>query len=168
MEVYGDSITAGNANLKEKGQADSSSKGENALLTYASYAANILNSQLNMLACTGLGMYNTYGNYDFVAYKYYDKYSFSTKDFVNNTALTSLWDFSTYIPDVVIINLGTNDVWSSNYNESELLKYYQKVIDEINQKYMFSSTIILFYGIMTQSINSLITSLSSNYEMFIA
>lgn len=44
MEVYGDSITAGNANLKEKGQADSSSKGENALLTYASYAANILNS----------------------------------------------------------------------------------------------------------------------------
>lgn len=63
MEVYGDSITAGYGNLRGALSDTTSSEYQSGLQTYATYAAQALNAEINVQARSGIGLY-TAGNID--------------------------------------------------------------------------------------------------------
>jgi lysophospholipase L1-like esterase len=49
------------------------------------------------------------------------------------TFLREKWDFNRYQPDVVCINLGTNDLSTPNYDENLLKQNYHKLLKMVRQ-----------------------------------
>ena len=49
------------------------------------------------------------------------------------TFLSEKWDFSRYQPDVICINLGTNDTSTNNYDLDLLKQGYQKLLKLVRQ-----------------------------------
>ena len=49
------------------------------------------------------------------------------------TFLSEKWDFSRYQPDVVCINLGTNDLSTNNYDVKLLKQGYQTLLKMVRQ-----------------------------------
>jgi lysophospholipase L1-like esterase len=99
IEVVGDSITAGYGNEGEA-PCGFSAETENAQLTYAGVAARTLGAELHMIAWSGKGVVNNYGDDVFEPMpEIYDR-TIATEG--------AGWTFSWH-PDVVIVNLGTND-----------------------------------------------------------
>ena len=49
------------------------------------------------------------------------------------TFLREKWDFNRYQPDVVCINLGTNDLSTNNYDATLLKQGYQKLLKLVRQ-----------------------------------
>ena len=99
IEVVGDSITCGYGNEGVE-PCGFSAETENAQLTYAGVAARTLGAELHMVAWSGKGVVYNYG-----------EDMFEPLPDVYDRALATEgagWDFSWH-PDVVVINLGTND-----------------------------------------------------------
>lgn len=108
IEVVGDSITCGYGNEGEE-PCGFSAETENAQLTYAGVAARTLGAELHMVAWSGKGVVHNYGDDMFEPLpEVYDR-ALATEG--------ASWDFSWH-PDVVVINLGTND-FSTDGDPSE-------------------------------------------------
>lgn len=102
IEAFGDSITAGmgikDANGKEAGDG---------YQTYAAYAARKFGADLNVTAISGNGLISSmFGG---PLYNIPERFAW-TDEFNGGSNGKVKWDYSKYQPDVVIINLGTNDV----------------------------------------------------------
>lgn len=148
LEVYGDSITAGHKNMRTTPEEpdDSVDKIQNGCMTYAWLAANELNADLNVMARTGIGIYSAWGR-PFVMKDNWDKTYLSENDFLATETGNPEWDFSRYIPDIVIINIGTNDYW---YDKDETL-YQQEMknfCEELRNVYGSDTKIVLAGGMM--------------------
>ena len=114
IEFIGDSMTCGYgieaSNEKEK-FADET---ENHYYTYAALTARALKAQHVVVARSGIGIYRNYngpktGNADCMP-RLYDRTLFCVEE--------EKWDFSRYTPDVVCVNLGTNDVSTEPYDKT--------------------------------------------------
>lgn len=126
LEFYGDSITAGVGTLStsisgsgEPGYEDAS------LYSYASYCARNLDAEINMVGMPGYGYICGYDTG-----KNQNVYPFISRGLYNKSIL---FDNSSYIADVVVLALGTNDY---NY-----IKKHKEVVEkaemcEILQKYI--------------------------------
>jgi len=102
IEFLGDSITCGYGNLIANGGANpGSALNQDGTRTYAFLAAEKLGADASVISCSGIGIDKGFTGMNEAAF--YPKASY----FRNNT---QAYDFSTArIPDVVVINLGTND-----------------------------------------------------------
>ncbi len=99
IEVIGDSITCGYGN-EGIAPCDFSDETENHYLTYGAIAARTLGAEISTVAWSGKGMVNNYGdNVDKPMPEIYDRTVASD---------AAPWSFA-WQPDVVVINLGTND-----------------------------------------------------------
>lgn len=101
LEVIGDSISAGYGNegtlpCQFEGQT------ENHYLTYGALAARKLGAELYTEAWSGIGMLRN--NDGSTTGTMPERYPRALPE-----SATSTWDFSSYVPDAVVINLGTND-----------------------------------------------------------
>ena len=101
LEVIGDSISAGYGN-EGVNPCPFTAATENHYLSYEALAARAVNAELYTEAWSGIGMLRSYEN--------------STTDQMPVRYLrtlperaTSTWDFGKFVPDAVVINLGTND-----------------------------------------------------------
>jgi lysophospholipase L1-like esterase len=131
IEVIGDSLSAGYGNLYPGTSGmDESLFGyyEDAYQTYTAFAAQKLNADLNIVAKSGFGiMYDCNGGSGTLPPLW-------KKDLPRSG--TDNWDFSSYIPDIVVINLGSNDTSQTNYIGKDAAR--QAVFDftgEIRAKY---------------------------------
>jgi lysophospholipase L1-like esterase len=99
LEVIGDSISAGYGN---EGTGPFSAATENHYLTYEAIAARAVNAELYTEAWSGIGMFRNYDgtNTDVMPARYPRTLP---------ERATSTWDFAKFVPDAVVINLGTND-----------------------------------------------------------
>lgn len=102
MEIFGDSITCGMGNEAADGASDSNPREENSFLTYGAIAARDLHAELHLISQSGIGIMVSW--FDFIMPQYYDQLSA-----VGNN--DTQWDFSQWIPEVVVINLFQNDKW---------------------------------------------------------
>ena len=140
IEFIGNSITCGygNEGLKKEEHFDYAT--ENHYYSYASITARNLEAQHWVVARSGIGAYRNYGEpksgspgscmpvqYEFTGYAW--------KPDLRKEAsfLSEKWDFSRYQPDVVCINLGTNDLSTNNYDLSLLKQGYQKLLKMVRQ-----------------------------------
>ena len=140
IEFIGNSITCGYGNegcLKEE---HFEYETENHYYSYASITARHLDAQHWVVARSGIGAYRNFGEpkegsprscmpvqYEYTGYAY-------DSDLRKKAGFDSeKWDFSRYQPDVVCINLGTNDLSTNNYDLKRLKQGYQKLLKMVRQ-----------------------------------
>ena len=104
--VVGDSITCGyGSEAKDIGEGNNT-KNENGHMGYGPIAARALNAEVMMVCWSGRGMYRNRSETN-------DQDNTMPKMFDRALPLNdkAVWDHASYVPDVVVINLGTNDLY---------------------------------------------------------
>ena len=138
IEFIGNSITCGYGNEGLKKEEGFDYATENHYYSYASITARALEAQHWVVARSGIGAYRNYGEaktgspgscmpmqYEYTGYAW-------NPDFRKQpTFLGEKWDFSRYQPDVICINLGTNDTSTNNYDLDLLKQGYQKLLKQV-------------------------------------
>lgn len=128
IEFIGDSITCGYGVDDEVKEHHFSTSTEDGTKTYAFKTAEALNADYSMVCFSGHGIvsgYTTQGK-AVTAQRvpdYYEKTgrSYGLSSDFNITDIP--WDFKSFVPDIVVINLGTNDA-SYTGGSLELMKEY--------------------------------------------
>jgi len=128
IEVIGDSITCGYGNEGADQYCNFSAETENHYATYAAIAARNVGADLVTVAWSGKG----------VIYNYGDDKTDPLPALYDRTLPgdpSSLWDFS-FQPDVVVLNLGTNDFSTDgDPSEAEFVGAYQAFLSHLRDKY---------------------------------
>lgn len=101
IEFFGDSITCGMGNEVPDDAPDENNALRNNYLAYGAITARDLNAEYRCIARSGIGILISW--FDLVMPDYWNRLDPLDAD--------SRWDFSTWTPDVVVINLFQNDSW---------------------------------------------------------
>ncbi len=117
IEFIGDSITCGYGVDAPNENEHFSTRTEDGTKTYAYKTAQALDMDYSMVSFSGFGIISGYAtngkrNTTSTVPQYYDKLGFSWwTDFDNGDPQMSAvdWDFNAFTPDVIVVNLGTND-----------------------------------------------------------
>lgn len=109
LEFYGDSLTCGFGILSECSSDKFTSETESFADSHAFIAANILDCQYSAISVSGFPVYKSRWNEGFSIDSVADMISIADYEESMTDETTTKWDNSLYIPDCVIINLGTND-----------------------------------------------------------
>ena len=145
IEFIGNSITCGygiEAHSEAEHYQDSTA---NYYHTYAAITARNLHAQALVVARSGIGVYRGYNGP-------------RTGDAVNmnteypNTLLYNdqyKWDFSRYTPDLVCINLGTNDTSTTGADSLLLLNGFKKLYHQVRSHYSKAKIVFLCGCMMT-------------------
>ncbi|MCR5675191.1 MAG: GDSL family lipase [Lachnospiraceae bacterium] len=115
LEVIGDSITSGEGAGLER-QVEWAPVVFSAVNSYGYLAAELLNAQVNILSSSGWGLYASWdANTECALPPYYHEVCGLAKGAGNEAAGAKRpWDFAAWRPDVIVINLGTNDSGAIN------------------------------------------------------
>jgi lysophospholipase L1-like esterase len=122
IEVIGDSISCGYGNEADSKDEHFSPKTENVYFTYGAIAARQLAADYVCVAWSGKKMWP-----DNSIPEIYDR--------TLPQDAKSQWDFSQPKPDVVLINLATNDFGKSNPDEAGWMGAYKAFIARLRQHY---------------------------------
>ena len=140
IEFIGNSITCGYGNEGLKKEEGFDYATENHYYSYASITARNLEAQHWVVARSGIGAYRNFagpktGNPESNMLAQYEYVGFAWKPDLRKEAtfLSEKWDFNRYQPDVVCINLGTNDLSTPNYDLQLLKQNYQKLLKTVRQ-----------------------------------
>ncbi len=146
IEFIGDSITCGYGVDLEDGETGFQTATEDVTKAYAYKTARNLLADYSMVSYSGYGIISGFTDTDEkvtnqLVPTYYDKVGFSYARPEGMLELqTILWDFESFIPDVIVINLGTNDDSYCQDNVkrrqefSEAYVRFLKVVREKNKK----------------------------------
>jgi lysophospholipase L1-like esterase len=132
IEIIGDSISCGYGDEGADMSCMFSPDTENHYLTYGAIAARNLGAELSTIAWSGKGVVCNYG----------DDASSCVDPMPNQFPRTlpsrtdSVWDFSLFQPQAVVINLGTNDL-STNVDptEQEFVAAYVTLLERMRTAY---------------------------------
>lgn len=124
IEFIGDSITCGYGVDDEVKEHHFSTKTEDVTKAYAYKTAQALDADYSMFSISGYGIISGYTNGDEPVSaqtipQFYESLGFSYGSFASTTTPQSLdWDFSSFEPEVIVINLGTNDAsYTKGYSD---------------------------------------------------
>ncbi len=105
IEFIGDSITTGYGTEGNSGTCDFSARTQNVEQTYAAQTARELGAEVMITAKSGIGAVRNYADANTTSSETMATlYPRSIAKEAN-----TVWDFSRWQPDVVVVNLGTND-----------------------------------------------------------
>lgn len=147
IDVYGDSITAGYGILGDSYMSELDLKDCDGTSTYAGILADKLNAQYNVMAMQGISLRPAILRDDFYMKDAYKRYSVKS---------TSSWDFSQYVPDLILINIGTNDepyiIGQDDPDNSleNFVKSYKSMVNNLRKKAP-EARIICIYNMMPSS-----------------
>ena len=128
IEFIGNSITCGYGNESVMAPDPFEYETENHYLTYAQLTCRALDAYAHVVARSGIGVYRSYGgpkegtpdNVMTTEYEYTNLYDHSER-----------WDFNRFQPQLVCINLGTNDLSTNNYDTTLLKAAYQRFLKQV-------------------------------------
>lgn len=123
IETIGDSITCGYGDEGTSASCSFSADTENHYLTYGAIASRALNADVVATCWSGLGMYRNYGG---------DTTGTMPERYLKTlpqVTAASPWDFSRWVPHVVVINLGTNDFAKGDPGSAYQTSYLEFVRD---------------------------------------
>ena len=132
MEFIGNSITCGYGTEGKSKSERWSPVTENNYQSYAPIMARAFNADYHIVAHSGMGVVRNYG--------YKEKVSPEALPARFNRIFDEKeqpkWDFKQWVPEVVVINLGTNDFSTKPYPDKDVFKAgYAKLIKDIYQQY---------------------------------
>jgi lysophospholipase L1-like esterase len=134
--VIGDSITCGEKIDRMPPEFSSSYHTWNAPRSYGMLLGRWLNAQTTLLSCGGRGLMRDW----------LGKSDTSTAPQFFQRALPddpqAVWDHASYIPDAVVITLGTNDLSSSLPEMDGFISAYMAFLDEIRKVYPKAAIIL--------------------------
>jgi hypothetical protein len=152
MEVFGNSISCGYADIDFTGQDRGTSPFEDAYIAYPSIIAQHFDAELHNTSRSGIGITVSWA--PLIMPEMYDR--------LDATDPNSKWDFKKYAPDLVIINLFQNDKWlidkpthaqfKARFGDSIpkpefIIKAYQNFVKKVRVKYP-AANIICMLGSM--------------------
>ena len=128
IEFIGNSITCGYGNESISRDDPFEYATENHYYTYGQMTARALNAMAYVVARSGIGVYRSFGgpktgtpeNVMTTEYEYTNLYDRSER-----------WDFSRYQPQVVCINLGTNDFSTNNYDVKLFQQAFYRFVSQV-------------------------------------
>ncbi len=155
LEYIGDSITCASG-IEGNSEYDSETKEiENASKSYAYYASNYLHCDFQVTCKRGYGIYCGWSDSVKNGMKASLLSSFKSCSF-NSNAPT--WNNNLYIPDIVVINAGTNDgaMYANKAADKKafidgFINNYCLLIDDILNTYGNKTIIVLSHGMMSDS-----------------
>lgn len=114
--VIGDSISCGYGNEAKNSNEGSNTRNQNGYMAYGPIAARALDAEVMLVCASGRGMYRDRGDEN-------DKANTMPKQFDRTLPLSEKddWDHSQYVPDVIVINLGTNDFYRGKKRDKPAL-----------------------------------------------
>jgi lysophospholipase L1-like esterase len=123
--VIGDSITCGYGNEAQI-PSDCDASRENNGQAYSSLIGRLLNAETLIVGASGSGCYQNYGG----------SKEGRMSDYFMDTICPDLDQNSIdpFNPEVIVINLGTND-WSAPINPSDYIQRYRELVDFIRNRY---------------------------------
>jgi lysophospholipase L1-like esterase len=133
LEFIGDSITCGYGNEVSLLEAqnpttDFHSVNENITRAFGSLTARDLGAEAMTVCYSGRGMYrNNTGDTANTLPRIYDR--------VLPDQATSRWDFTRYTPDIVVLNLGTNDFAPGTPDSTRFLSAYKDFVTRLRGYY---------------------------------
>lgn len=141
IEFLGDSITCGYACLGINGIDDRNAATTDGTSTYAYLTAQALGADFSMVAVSGIGIYKGTSTSlpimeDVFLYNSYYR-SHTTPDYN-----------PTRVPDIVVINLGTNDEARIDGSESAFSKNVKSLIETVRNTYQEQVPIVFCYHSM--------------------
>ena len=145
IEFIGNSITCGYGIEAQSPDEPYQDETANYYYTYAAQAARRLNAQAVVVARSGIGVYRSYnGPQTGDAVNINTEYPYTL--LYNNKVE---WDFTRYTPDVVCINLGTNDVSTKGADSKLLLDGFKQLYHQIRSHYPKAKIVLLSGCMMT-------------------
>lgn len=168
IEFIGDSITCGYGIDGSRDEGFTTAT-ENITKTYAYKTALDLNADYSMFALSGHGIisgYTSYGKlneYQLIP-KLYETLGTSGGGLFQGTvkANSLKWDFKNYVPEVIVINLGTNDGSYTGRSKAKLAEFskgyvtFLKQVRKKNPKATIVCTSGMMFDVMFPSIESAI------------
>lgn len=138
MLIIGDSITCGFGNEAQI-PCDCDASRENIALAYSSLTGQLLNAETLIVGASGTGCYQNFGGTK--EGRMSDYFMETLCPYLDQKAMDP------FHPEVVVINLGTND-WSAPIEPSDYIEQYRKLIGFIRSRYPFA-TLFCAIGPMT-------------------
>jgi lysophospholipase L1-like esterase len=133
--VFGDSITCAYASEEPDRSKGNSVANENGYMSYAAVAARAVHADVSMVCWSGRGIFrnrNTKG----------DDRATVIPTYLERTLPLSkaAFDLTTYVPQVIVINLGTNDLnigkdEKPKLEKGDYLGAYRRFIDKLHKAY---------------------------------
>lgn len=134
IEFIGDSLTCGYGNegtSKQCNDADLRAT-ENNYLSYAQMVAREIKAEAHIIAISGKGIIRNYGDKEKISKDPMPSFY----DYTLQNDPSKKWDFKKWTPDMVIINLGTNDFSTEpNPDKEVFISEYKKLIGRIKNNY---------------------------------
>lgn len=146
IEFIGNSITCGYGLDTDNPEEHFTYETENHYYTYAAQTARNLDADYNVVARSGIGVYRNYNG------SREGKDQMTMPDIYGRTLYDRpdpQWDFSRFTPDIVCLNLGTNDTSLDNYDTELMTSAYRGMVGRIRQAYP-GARIVLLTGSMLQ------------------
>lgn len=132
IEFIGNSITCGYGVEGENANSPFTPETENATLSYAALVGRALDADYQMVAYSGKGVVRNYGDPD----KTSPDPLPSLYDRTLCVDSVPAWDFTSWIPQVVVINLGTNDFSTQPHPDKSVFQQaYTQLINRVQSHY---------------------------------
>ncbi len=132
IEFIGNSITCGYGTEGKSKDEHWQPSTENNYQSYAPIISRAFNADYHIIAHSGQGVVRNYGDKQKVsALAMPDRFArvFDEKE-------QPLWNFKLWKPEVVVINLGTNDFSTQPYPDADVFKKgYENLINEVRKQY---------------------------------
>lgn len=139
IEFIGNSMMCGYGIEADNGKEDFSFATENHYYSFVAQAARMLHADYNAMLRSGYGVYRNYGGprsgSDNCIPNLYDRTLFYDAE--------EKWNFADFQPDVVCVNLGTNDMSLDDYDLSLLKDAYFKFIRRLRGYYPDAKIVML-------------------------
>ena len=139
IEFIGDSITCGYGVEAEDANMPFEASTENFSLDYSGLTVRALGADFLVVARSGIGMVRNYdgpfeGNEDAMPFVYPNTF------YLNNEYV---WDFQKFTPDLVCINLGTNDFSTSGVNVDTYVDRYTEFATNALERYPEAELVLI-------------------------
>lgn len=151
IEFIGNSITCAYGVESTEASAPFEYATENHFYSYATRVSDALHAIHTSISRSGIGVYRNY-NGPKTGDKVCMPQEFKHTLFADTTRQ---WDFSRWQPDVVCINLGTNDFSTNNYDASLYEKAYGNFLAEVRKVYPKAKIVLLSGPMLGEKENSI-------------
>ena len=171
IEFIGDSITCGYGVDDEDENHNFSTATEDVTRAYAYRTAKALGVDYSMVSYSGYGIVSGYTgdgviNASELVPPYYENPAYTIGDFGGVKPQNLKWDFSSRQPDLILINLGTNDDSYCGEDEERRAEYCRLYIEFLKtvRKNNPKAKIVCALGIMTDRLCPYVEKIAKDYS----